>query len=549
VSIFFIVESHDLLVLEERSPPLTTVSYLESNEMEDKNYPRKNKEENPFEYDSPVNEYELAKITFFFGSLLIFVRIILVALCVFVAIVVSHISLLGLSADKTYQEPLSPIRRKLLSPIRYLSRAILFVMGFYYIEVTGEPSDKAAFITPNHCSLFDSLVLIWLCMPSPVAKAEVTKIPLVSVLLRAIKLIPLKRESKEARNWTKNVMSKFSKSASNHSYNKFPPVLIFPQGTTTKVKTLSMFQRGAFLPGLPVQGVALNYKWKHFDPAFVVTRSKDYFFRRHWCQFYYSLQVTFLPLHVPNKEEIDDPTLFANAVRQEIADILGATTTEHYFEDAKLFKLALKLKEDMNVLSLLQRPEASDRINLAGFEITQVKNLLSSDTVLKDVEAALRVFVKMDLNHDGFIDYYEFCAATGYNPEMEQSRIIFAFFDRDLSGTVDFKELTVGMALCSSKLSLEEKARFAFDLYDSNRDGLVSGKEITSFAVSSTRNILNSTVQSFLRKAEEAGAPKDKDGEVLLDWPLFKQLVSMDQEPNVVDIAIEKTMLPKIGRP
>ena len=44
-----------------------------------------------------------------------------------------------------------------------------------------------------------------------------------------------------------------------NSEGKWPPFLIFPEGTVTNRKALITFKAGAFIPGKPVQPVLVRY--------------------------------------------------------------------------------------------------------------------------------------------------------------------------------------------------------------------------------------------------------------------------------------------------
>ena len=58
-----------------------------------------------------------------------------------------------------------------------------------------------------------------------------------------------------------------------------------------------------------------------------------------------------------------------------------------------------------------------------------------------------------------------------------QSRMI-AIFDEDGGGDVDFQEFVSGLSAFSSKGNKEEKLRFAFKVYDIDRDGYISNGEL-----------------------------------------------------------------------
>lgn len=55
---------------------------------------------------------------------------------------------------------------------------------------------------------------------------------------------------------------------------------------------------------------------------------------------------------------------------------------------------------------------------------------------------------------------------------------MIAIFDEDGGGDVDFQEFVSGLSAFSSKGNQEEKLRFAFKVYDIDRDGYISNGEL-----------------------------------------------------------------------
>jgi hypothetical protein len=55
---------------------------------------------------------------------------------------------------------------------------------------------------------------------------------------------------------------------------------------------------------------------------------------------------------------------------------------------------------------------------------------------------------------------------------------MIAIFDEDGGGDVDFQEFVSGLSAFSSKGNKEEKLRFAFRVYDIDRDGFISNGEL-----------------------------------------------------------------------
>nr|BAP28171.1 lysophosphatidylcholine acyltransferase [Aurantiochytrium limacinum] len=515
-------------------------------------------EYNPFEYDTPVTPYELAKMVFMFASGIALVRFVIFMIILFLVLMFSSLANLGLNKKECYEKPFPRWRRLLLVPVAWLCRAALFLLGFYHIKIKGKPSMDAAFFTPNHCSLFDALVMYWLTMPSAVAKAELFKKPLLGRIMRGLQVIPVARESKEGRDETKRILDLFAKSHTNPDLSKrFPQVLIFPQGTCTKDDCVTMFQRGAFLPGLPVQPVAIKYPHRYFNPAYVCTRKKDYFHRRHWTQFVQHMEVTFLPVHYPTPEEKEDPTIFANTVREEIARELGAQMTDHYFEDCKLFQAALDRRQAKHVLAPLEKRKHIDDVRLHGLQVKEIKDIFGgSGSPLSEIKNALKVFEGFDTNDDGTISYDEFCKATGTPPESDLSKLFFDFCDRDNSGAINFRDLVLSMALTSPKTSNEEKAKLSFRIFDTDKDGLVSGEdirdllEISSGGAYTDATTVETAIEDMFQRAKLNGAKTNEDGEPLLSWELFRDLIK--EFPELINSAIAKvkfSQLPSFDGP
>jgi serine/threonine-protein phosphatase 2B regulatory subunit len=55
---------------------------------------------------------------------------------------------------------------------------------------------------------------------------------------------------------------------------------------------------------------------------------------------------------------------------------------------------------------------------------------------------------------------------------------MIAIFDEDGGGDVDFQEFVNGLSAFSSKGNKEDKLKFAFKVYDIDRDGFISNGEL-----------------------------------------------------------------------
>ncbi|XP_043809141.1 lysophospholipid acyltransferase LPEAT1 isoform X2 [Manihot esculenta] len=232
---------------------------------------------------------------------------------------------------------------------RFLSRAMLFVFGFYWIKETyriveqpqdkpftqnegkdqsGEPERPGAIIS-NHVSYLDILYHMSSSFPSFVAKvcshpeftlywcSSVAKLPLVGLISKCLGCVYVQRESKSSDfKGVAGVVTERVKEA--HQNRSAPMMMLFPEGTTTNGDFLLPFKTGAFLAGAPVLPVILRYPYQRFSPAWDSISGV-----RHvillLCQFINYIEVKRLPVYYPSQEEKDDPKLYANNVRRLMA--------------------------------------------------------------------------------------------------------------------------------------------------------------------------------------------------------------------------------------
>lgn len=94
---------------------------------------------------------------------------------------------------------------------------------------------------------------------------------------------------------------------------------------------------------------------------------------------------------------------------------------------------------------------------------------------------------------------------------------MIAIFDEDGGGDVDFQEFVSGLSAFSSKGNKEQKLRFAFKVYDIDRDGYISNGElfiVLKMMVGS--NLKDQQLQQIVDKTIME-ADLDKDGKISFD--------------------------------
>ncbi|KAJ1283535.1 hypothetical protein BS78_03G135800 [Paspalum vaginatum] len=208
-----------------------------------------------------------------------------------------------------------------------LSRAMLFVFGFYWIRETDrrspdaedqyEESKRPGAIVSNHVSYVDILYHMSASFPSFVAKESVSRLPLVGLISKCLGCIFVQRESKSSKS--KGVSGAVTERVKEVSRDKNTPMmLLFPEGTTTNGDYLLPFKAGAFLASAPVQPVILRYPYRRFSPAWDSMDGARHVFLL-LCQFVNYMEVVRLPVYYPSEQEKEDPRLYANNVRKLIA--------------------------------------------------------------------------------------------------------------------------------------------------------------------------------------------------------------------------------------
>lgn len=91
-------------------------------------------------------------------------------------------------------------------------------------------------------------------LPSGVSRLENASLPFLGHLARACQ--PIFVDRNDASNKLSTI-EEIKRRSDPHS--DWPQCLVFPEGTTTNRTCLITFKPGAFIPGLPVQPVAVRY--------------------------------------------------------------------------------------------------------------------------------------------------------------------------------------------------------------------------------------------------------------------------------------------------
>mmetsp|Transcript_46565 Transcript_46565/g.63403 ORF Transcript_46565/g.63403 Transcript_46565/m.63403 type:complete len:199 (-) Transcript_46565:277-873(-) len=102
---------------------------------------------------------------------------------------------------------------------------------------------------------------------------------------------------------------------------------------------------------------------------------------------------------------------------------------------------------------------------------------------------------------------------------------LFKVFDSDNNGVIDFREFIFGLSVLSSKSSRNEKISFSFGIYDLDRDGEISRKELT--------DMLKATADENDLALDEAQLASIVDG-TLAEIPGNTESINLEQYRGLV---------------
>ncbi|XP_074067394.1 lysophosphatidylcholine acyltransferase 2 [Macrotis lagotis] len=414
---------------------------------------------NPFVQDTRMSAGSRVLI-FFLGCILLPIRAICVALIVIISWPFAAVATVGLPEKLTY--PIMGWRRKLTHPaLKFLGRVMFFLMGFM-VRVKGKiasPLEAPIFIVAPHSTFFDGIACVVAGLPSIVSRTENAYVPLIGRVLRAIQPVLVSRVDPDSRKTTINEIRKRATSR-----GEWPQLLVFPEGTCTNRTCLITFKPGAFIPGVPVQPILLRYPNK-LDT--VTWTWQGYTFIQlcmlTFCQLFTKVEVEFMPVHVPNDEEKSDPVLFASHVRDIMANALGVPVTDHTYEDCRLMISAGQLTLPMEA-GLVEFTKISQKLKL---DWEGVRKHLDEYAVIATASKGGRIGI------EEFAEYLKL-------PVSDVLRQLFALFDRNHDGSIDFREYVIGLAVLCNPANTEELIQVAFKLFDVDEDGYITEEEFAT---------------------------------------------------------------------
>ena len=355
------------------------------------------------------------------------VRCALIAVTLAAAWLFGALVTFGLDVKQPNKQPVGRLRARLFLILQLLCRALIFWMGVHWITVRGRRAKSRRapiMIVSPHSSFMDIVVLMMnMPVPCPVSRVENARIPFLRTLCLAAQVLYVTREdTKSRRNIVQAIQERVQRPGA------WPQLLIFPEGTTTNRRRLAQFKSGAFIPGVPVQPVTVEYL-NAWDTYTWTGENDDQLLPLVWktlCQFQTHIRVTYLPPYQPCDAERQDAALYADNLQALVAKQLQVPVSRYSTEDNRLMLQALASGLPV-VAGAVEFGELRAKYSL-GF--AHAKQLLQS---YAEVAAASRGL----LNCEEFAERFDLAAS-------EVTRALFGLYDRDGKGFMDFRDFLVG---------------------------------------------------------------------------------------------------------
>ncbi|KAM7268476.1 hypothetical protein ACFE04_010642 [Oxalis oulophora] len=158
---------------------------------------------------------------------------------------------------------------------------------------------------------------------------------------------------------------------------------------------------------------------------------------------------------------------------------------------------------------------------------TQQSSPSSTSYLCKQTSFDLRkVFDQFDTNKDGHISLTELGSvfqSMGTSCNEADLRRVMEDIDTDCDGSISFDEFT---SLCRSSSSAASELKDAFDLYDQDKNGLISSNELHLVL---NRIGMSCSVEDCVKMIKSV----DKDGDGNVDFDEFQKMMTSNLPTSV----------------
>ncbi|KAL9272779.1 Lysophospholipid acyltransferase LPEAT2-like protein [Drosera capensis] len=395
------------------------------------------------------------------------VRVVLFGLALFVGYLATKVALHGW-VDR--RDPMPRWRCRVMWVTRVCAR-------YHWIKLKGRPAPReiAPIVVSNHVSFIEPIFFFYELFPTIVASDSHDSLPAVGTIIRAMQVIYVNRTSSSSKKFA---VDEIKRKASS---DQFPRVLLFPEGTTTNGRSIISFQLGAFLPGYPIQPVAVRYPFVHFDQSWGHISLGMLMFRM-FTQFHNFMEVEYLPIVKSPQNQKENARRFAERTGCAIASALNVVQTSHAYGDVMLLMQAAEMKQENPSRFMVEMAKVESAYHISNQEALDF----------------LHIFLSMNPDNSGYVMLPDFAK-------------IFAFLDVEKYRRITFKQFLYGSLHVLKSPLFRHACEVAFSSM-STGDSYVSKQEFRDSVGLFVPNISNDEVSDLFNVFD-----RDRDGKVSKD--------------------------------
>lgn len=294
----------------------------------------------PFARVSPRKDvwfYLYWAVSLLLAPVLVPVRLFFIVL----AMVLQKYTIQLLTRDLDVERPMHLVRRRVIHAVSaFYCRVFLFMFGCVWIrEVNPQlrpDLERAYVLVSNHVSSLDPVFLICVGVSSFLSKEEVKRMPTFGIACWALQGIFVRRGTRSEET-LRRIAERVAGDVQDEGRPRlYPPLCIFPEGTTVNQTALLQFKQGAFAPGKPVSMLSIEYDNRFCDRSDAgasMVRTQ----LRSLLGLYYTVRITYMGDYEPSAEEVADPALYAENVRRLYQRALGWRLSPYTFRDKYYF--------------------------------------------------------------------------------------------------------------------------------------------------------------------------------------------------------------------
>jgi len=148
----------------------------------------------------------------------------------------------------------------------------------------------------------------------------------------------------------------------------------------------------------------------------------------------------------------------------------------------------------------------------------------------QELKILYKNFLNLDTDKSGSIEQKEFFDV----PELRDNPIVqrvVSVFDKNNDDKISFYEFITGLSTLTSTSNVEEKIKFAFEIYDTNSDGYISNGDLfNTLKLLTGDNLTDIQIQQVVDRTILA-ADKDLDGKLS-----FEEFAEFIQDVKVSEL-------------